>query len=266
MPYDAGMDRERLQRIRNWQSREWYAALVIRPLTIAVMLLVADWPWLTPNRVTTLSNLAKLAGAAMILSGDRTWLIAAALLLQLGLLLDHLDGTIARYRGTGTSFGSVYDKLSDAVTWLAVVAAIGWVAYERSGDGLLLLLSLASAYGLLLMGYSKWVLHAESEKRAWQLAESDPSIVAARSSRPAPETPPSRTAGEWARWVGARLLGIVRFDEVDLFFWVGLGLVLDRLTLLVWLLGVTQVAGGLGTVLWRLVLAARLDAAGRPGD
>lgn len=262
MPYDAGMDRERLQRIRNWQSREWYAALVIRPLTIAVMLLVADWPWLTPNRVTTLSNLAKLAAAAMILVDERAWLIAAALVLQLGLLLDHLDGTIARYRGAGTSFGSVYDKLSDAVTWFAIVGALGWVAYRRSGDALLPLLAAASAYGLLLMGYSKWVLHAESEKRAWRLAERDPSILAARTAAPAPAAPPSRTFGEWVRWVGARLAGIVRFDEVDLFFWVGLGLVLDRLALTVWLLAITQVVGGLGTVLWRLVVAARLDAAG----
>ena len=33
------MDRERLNRIRNFQSEDWYPALVMRPLTILVMLI-----------------------------------------------------------------------------------------------------------------------------------------------------------------------------------------------------------------------------------
>jgi phosphatidylglycerophosphate synthase len=253
------VDRERLRRIRNWQSREFYAALVIRPLTIAVMLVVADWRWLTPNRVTTLSNLAKLAAAAMILVGEPAWWIAAAAVLQVGLLLDHLDGTIARYRGTGTGFGSVYDKLSDAVTWFAITAAIGWVAYDESGKAHLLLLAAASAYALLAMGYSKWVLQAEAEKLAWKRAARDPGALAARVTPVAPEPPPERSAGDWLRWIGWKLVQVVRFDEVDLFFWVGLGLILGELELLIWLLAITQVAGALGTLLWRLWRARQID-------
>lgn len=253
------VDRERLRRIRNWQSSEFYAALVIRPLTIAVMLVVADWRWLTPNLVTTLSNLAKLAAAAMILVAEPAWLIAAAATLQLGLLLDHLDGTIARYRGAGTSFGSVYDKLSDAVTWFVVIAAIAWVGYQGTGKAHLLLLAAASAYALLTMGYAKWVLHAERERLAWRQAAGDPDALAARLAPPPPAEPPERSAAEWLRWVAWKLVQVVRFEEVDLFFWVGLGLILGELELLIWLLAITQVTGALGTVAWRLWLARGVD-------
>ena len=42
-------------------------------------------------------------------------LAVAALLLQLGVIFDHLDGTVARYRRTFTRLGSFYDKASDLV-------------------------------------------------------------------------------------------------------------------------------------------------------
>src|SRR5205814_1234514 len=85
----------------------------------------SSWPWVTPNLLTTLANLAKLAGAALILPDRHGPTIAAVVLLQFGLLFDHLDGTLARYRRTGTAFGAFYDKLSDAITWLPICLAIG---------------------------------------------------------------------------------------------------------------------------------------------
>ena len=138
------MDRARLNRIRNFQSDDWYPALFIRPLTIAIMLVVADWRVLTPNRLTTIANLCKVAAAALIvpswaaavgLGGD-AGTIAAVVLLQLGVVFDHLDGTMARYRRTFTTFGSFYDKASDIITWFAISEAIGWRAYVESGEPL----------------------------------------------------------------------------------------------------------------------------------
>ena len=119
------MEPTRLQRIRNFQSEDWYPALIVRPLTILVMLVIADWKFLTPNRLTTLANVLKFIGAYLIL--DPSHWILAVVFLQLGILFDHLDGTMARYRGTFTKFGSFYDKVSDMVTWtLIVFAARAW--------------------------------------------------------------------------------------------------------------------------------------------
>lgn len=258
------MNRDRFRRIRNWQSSEFYARLVMRPLAILVMLIVADWRWLTPNLVTTLGNLAKLAGAALIVLDHREYALAAAIAIQVGLLLDHLDGTIARYRDCGTMFGAFYDKVSDAVTWLAITSAVGWAAYLESGDVRLPIAAVASAYALLALGYMKWIVVAEQKKADWL----DAMRVRDRGSRarlleaaaaPATHAPPSRTARQWALWFASSLGRGLRFEEVDLFFWIGLGLVTGELTLLCWLLVVSQIVQLVIMIVKRALQARALD-------
>jgi phosphatidylglycerophosphate synthase len=235
------MNRERLQRIRNWQSSEFYAALVVRPISIGVMLVIADWRWLTPNLLTTLANLAKLGAAAAIFVDARQHAIAGAVLLQLGLLFDHLDGTVARYRGLSSHLGSFYDKVSDRITWFLIMLALGWAAYQETGEALMLVLAVSSSYALLVIAYIKWLARAEGRAVEWLEARQDPAAAVARhTARPTPPRPPERTGAEWLRWIGSRLWRIVWFEEVDLFLWAGLFLVLDRLPWLLWLLAVTQ--------------------------
>ncbi|MBK9030007.1 MAG: CDP-alcohol phosphatidyltransferase family protein [Myxococcales bacterium] len=240
---------ERLQRVRNWQSSEFYAALVVRPIAIVVMLVIADWRWVTPNRLTALATLAKLGAVATIVTDHFVW---AAALLQLGLLLDHLDGTLARYRGTGSSFGSFFDKVSDLYTWLAITTAIGWVMYERTGRVDLLLMASLSALGQYATGYMKWLTAIEEARLKWRRAKADPAAAVARETKPpAPSLPPERTPKEWARFILSRLSRIVLFEEVDLFFWVGLALVLDRLEWVIWALAVSQGLQVLISTVWR---------------
>jgi len=234
------MDRERLRRIRNHQSQEWYAALVIRPLSILVMLVVADWRWLTPNRFTTLGNLAKLGAAGLILYPSAwPW---AALLLQLGVLFDHLDGTLARYRRSFTRLGSFYDKVSDMITWALIMMAVGWMVARDTGDPRYLLLAAGSAAALDATGYMKWLVQAETERVRWLEARSDPAAAVAARTRPiVVSTPPERSRGQWLRWGLTMASRVWRCEEVDLWFWLGLALLIDRLTWCLWLLFVSQV-------------------------
>ncbi|HEY4242395.1 MAG TPA: CDP-alcohol phosphatidyltransferase family protein [Kofleriaceae bacterium] len=198
----------------------------MRPLTILVMWLVADWKWLTPNLVTTMANVAKLIGAVLLALDHHTHAVGAVLWIQLGLLLDHLDGTIARYRGCGTAFGAFYDKVSDAVTWLAIMSAIGWAAYHDHGDVRLAIAASASAYALLTLGYMKWMIAAQE--------------AGTKAPAALPHDPPQRTRREWAMWFLSSIGRIVRFEEVDLFFWIAVGVLAQRMDLLVILLLVSQ--------------------------
>lgn len=235
------VDRERLRRIRNFQSLDFYPALVLRPLTILIMLVVADWKWLTPNLLTSLCNIAKLAAIALILMGDPGSLIAAAIVLQAAGVLDNLDGTMARYRGMASPMGSYYDKVSDVITWFPIVVAIGWVAHERSGDGMMILLPAVSAYCLAVMGYLKWLVYFERQRLLWLQARQDPAAAVAEQCKRKPvSTPPERSAGDWVKWFLWKLVQAVRFEEIDLYFWVGLFLILNELELLMWILGITQ--------------------------
>ena len=248
---------EKLRRVRNWQSSEFYAALVIRPIAIGIMLVIADWKWVTPNRLTTLATLAKLGAIATILTRMP---VSAAVLLQLGLLLDHLDGTLARYRGTGSSLGSFYDKVSDLYTWLGITTAIGWIAYEDTGRVELLMLSALSALGQYATGYMKWLTVTEELRIKWRRAKADPVAAVERETRPAgPSLPPTRTGADWAKFILSRLSRIVLFEEVDLFMWVGLALVLDRLEWVIWALAVSQALQVVITTVWRAGHNHRFD-------
>jgi phosphatidylglycerophosphate synthase len=253
------MDRERLRRIRNHQSEDWYPAMVLRPLTILVMLVIADWRFLTPNRLTTLANLVKLAGAWAILEPGHE--IAAVVLLHLGAIFDHLDGTLARYRRTFSKLGSFYDKVSDMVTWWLVMVAVGWRAYAESGDASYIVLATSAATALNVRSYMKWLMHAEHERVRWLEAREDPAAAVARRTRPieiAP--PPERTRREWVRWFLSRAIRFYQFEEMDLWFWLSLALLIDRLTWGVWLLFVTQVAACLGIIGYRTWESIQLDA------
>ncbi len=217
-------DRGRLRRIRNIQSSDFYSRLVMRPLSILMMLAVADWKWLTPNLVTSAATLSKIAGAIFLFTNHQTYLWEALILLQIGCLLDHVDGTLARYRRTGSAFGAFYDKVSDAVTWIVISGAVGWAAYKDTGDIRLPMLAMAAAYALLVLGYMKWI------------------VMAANRHSPAtpPVDPPARTPLQWGMWFGSSMLRAFLFEEIDLYFWIGVGLIVGRMDLLVWVLAVSQ--------------------------
>lgn len=258
------MDRARLDRIRNYQSKDWYPAVFMRPLTIAVMLVVADWRWLTPNRLTTLANISKIAATVLILPDEWAYTVAAVVLLQLGLLFDHMDGTLARYRGTFTRFGSFYDKASDAITWFPIVMAVGWVAYQRHGDALMLVLAATHAYALLQLGYLKWQAQAELDKADWlRVAAGDRDLIERKTAPPKGSPPPKRTFGQFLRFYGWSWLQIVRFEETDLYFWIGLFLLIGHLDILLWVLAATQVAGVAIMAVKRGLEVHRSDAVSR---
>ncbi len=252
------MNRQRLQRIRNFQSEDWWPALVIRPITIAIMLVVADWKVLTPNRLTTLANACKLAAAPLIVYPEN-WVLCVVLL-QLGLIFDHLDGTMARYRRTFTKLGSYYDKVSDAITWALIVLLLGWQASQTHSDSVYLMLGAISVISLQVRGYIKWLAHAETERIRWLEAREDPaSAVAKRTAPIVIKPPPERSARDWAMWLLKKVGAVFVFEEADLWFWVSLGLLIDRLDLLLWLLAISQCAGAAAMVIVRAIGMARAD-------
>lgn len=256
------MDRERLRRIRNFQNTEFYPALVLRPASIAITMLIGDWRWITPNVVTLAATVLRLSAAAMFLLDDRAWLIGGVIALQGGAVLDAVDGTLARYRRTPSNLGYFYDTVSDAVTWFVTLASLGWLAFQRTGEAHLLVVAAAAAYALMVAGYMRSVVETADERRKWEDAVADPAAAVARyAGRPEGMTPPDRTLGDWVRWFFRCVGQVWRFHEWDLFFWVGLFVLLDRVPELLWLLAATQTISMLVQFLARASQMRAHDAA-----
>jgi len=239
----------RLEQIRNYQSQEFWAILAMRPLAIGLCLLVADVRAVTPNRLTVASFMLLVLCAGLIAFGGRPELIAAAILVNVAQVLDNSDGTLARYRRCGTAFGSFLDKMCDAIGSILLGGAIGWNAWRATHEPVYLLLGLSFASFLVARGYSKWV--ARAQEVAWMKVTTEPDAVSV--------APPRRSVADWVRLVAKALSRVYWFDEVDIPFWIGLFLILDRVTALAWVLAVSQAVGLVVVTLWRARLMHKLD-------
>ncbi|HEX7188879.1 MAG TPA: DUF5941 domain-containing protein [Actinomycetes bacterium] len=87
---------------------------------------------LTPNTVTLISALLGLAAAACFATGDRLALVAGAVLLQLSLVVDCVDGDVARYTRRFSAQGAWLDAATDRIKEFACYGGLAWGSGEGS--------------------------------------------------------------------------------------------------------------------------------------
>ena len=107
---------------------------------------------ITPNTVTVIGVLITAAAAIVITQG---WLIAGAVILVVGSLLDAVDGALARATGGGTPFGSfldsTLDRASEAILYLGVA---GYYLTTSAAPATPVLLAMLALAGSFLVSYS----------------------------------------------------------------------------------------------------------------
>nr|WP_204002228.1 DUF5941 domain-containing protein [Micromonospora lutea] len=83
---------------------------------------------LSPTAVTMVSVAFAAAAAAMFAAGGRPLLVAGAVLLYLGFVLDCVDGQLARYTRNFSAWGGWLDTMADRAKEYLVYAGLGWGA------------------------------------------------------------------------------------------------------------------------------------------
>ena len=223
---------ERILRLRNYQSKDFWAMVFARPMTILMLAPVADLAWVTPNLITWLSVLSKAAGISALVAFPGYWGgIAGGLLVNLGLVLDNMDGTLARYRGTSSYLGYYLDKTVDIVCLAGLFGAIGLRAWWKSGEIFDLALPMAAFAGASIAGYCKWVSQRVETDLELRVRAKDGTLhqyAVKRSEQNPSQPPPERSFGAWMRFLAQAVKSIVYFNEVDIFFFLLLALILDR--------------------------------------
>lgn len=224
--------RERLARLRNFQSQDFWAMVFARPLTILFLLPLADKPWVTPNGITVVSVLFKLAGlAALWLMPQWDGGVIGALLVNLGLVLDNMDGTLARYRNNSSFLGYYLDKTVDIICLAGLFIVVALRVGRETQEIIDVILPLVGFAGASVAAYTKWVAYrVETDIALFQSRQEGKleAFVAKRLDQNPVIPPPQRTAGDWARWLVKAIVSILQFNEVDIFFFLLLAMVLNE--------------------------------------
>ena len=129
-------------------DRRPIAARGLRPVVAT-----ADWlvrRQASPDGISVAGMLAAL-GAGLLFAGTGTlpgplpWL-AGALLVQVRLMANLLDGMVALGRGVASPAGELFNEVPDRVSDTAVLAGLGWAAGQPALGLLAALAAMATAY------------------------------------------------------------------------------------------------------------------------
>ena len=199
----------RYRRLCNRAGEDGWSRLFGYPLARLALVWLERIPGLHPNHLTLASIGTRAAGAALLLSADRGPLLAGVILLQLGQVLDSMDGTLARARGQHSPAGAFLDKVGDALC-LGLLAVV--VGLRAAPDGALFAVAaVAGAFLHLLRGYMHWLARALAPARARQPLD---------GARPAEE--PVHLLREWLGGFPRLLLA----GEADFYLWISIAAVL----------------------------------------
>lgn len=111
----------------------FYSSFVVRPLSRKCTALGLRFNW-SPNALTVVSLLVGLLSAGLVWLGPPWAWIAAALLLQVALVIDCMDGEIARFTRRYSAFGGWLDGIGDRIKEYAVFAALAAVATREGSE------------------------------------------------------------------------------------------------------------------------------------
>jgi len=102
----------------------------------------------TPNQVTGMSLLAGLVGAWLLGGEGGVRSLLGLILFQLSIILDHVDGEIARLKYQYSRLGKWLDNFSDHAVDLAVIAFLTWRVATGHPPAYFIVLGLAAALGI----------------------------------------------------------------------------------------------------------------------
>src|SRR3954471_10874750 len=107
----------------------------------------------TPDMITIAGTVGAVAGSVVLFgTGHLFW---GTVVVTVSVLLDLLDGALARARGGGSVFGAVLDSAGDRVADAAIFGSLIWWFSGRGDNRLLVLLALLCLVLGVLTSYIK---------------------------------------------------------------------------------------------------------------
>jgi phosphatidylglycerophosphate synthase len=199
----VGELRAHVQKDRHREIGNWLARRVARPSAIYGCWLAIRLG-LSAHQVTLAALCSSLGAAAAIGTGDRVLFVVGVVLVQLGFWLDHVDGQVARWRGTVSLDGVYLDYLMHHAANLALGFALGYGLAVRSGETPWTIAGFAIALGWGLLSlhndcrYKAFFQRLKSTTRSYRVDGGD-------GGRPQPPAPWPRSGLGAVTWPAYKL-------------------------------------------------------------
>jgi len=235
--------------VKLWDTKnkndEWWSSFVTSPLAILFNWVVVDIKWITPNLLTLISFMVALLASALILVETQTAFIGAALLINASLVLDCMDGQMAKYRGISSRFGSYFDKVTDQIKIFVWFGAMAYVSFLQTKSIVPVFLAFTGVTFYSLRVYVKYVtLFIEVEHDADYLEKSSREAAAINDER-------STMGGihqgfkQNLFWFIGEQRKLFLFNEAVFVFILSMALVFNAILPVLWLFAISQLYFGL---------------------
>lgn len=137
------------QKPRYKEAGNWMVRHIVRDAALPLTWLLLHTP-VTANQVTLASLILGLAGIALFAFSSHTLFLWGTLLLQFWYYLDHVDGQIARYRGTASLTGRFFDFMVHHAIHGAVFFSLGFYVFQNAGHWGALVWGFVTSMAILL--------------------------------------------------------------------------------------------------------------------
>ncbi|MBV6396436.1 MAG: hypothetical protein HFACDABA_02034 [Anaerolineales bacterium] len=117
-----------------WKRASFMVQIFFRPVSYPVTWLLVKLGF-AANHATYLSGLVSVCGAALLIAANREMNVAGAVLFNLWAVLDCVDGTLARYRGSSSKHGDFVDTVFGYLAFGIVFIAMGVTAENTKALG-----------------------------------------------------------------------------------------------------------------------------------
>lgn len=131
---------------------EHLISLIYRPITEPIAKLLFKTS-ITPNQITTLGIIVALISGIFFSFGEYKYLLIGAILSQVTLILDLLDGQIARYKNIRTVFGRWYDQLANKIMKYLMLLGATIGAYKISNNPLILIIGAIAIFNIITISF-----------------------------------------------------------------------------------------------------------------
>ena len=132
------------------RADSYISRFIYRPVSFCLTIPFV-WAGCSANQVTMLRLLLALLSAVLVATRFRSLVLCGSLLYALCVLLDYVDGNLARLHGTASGFGEFLEELADQVGPSLLPLAIGVGLYFRP-DRLMRLVGPVDPLWALLVG------------------------------------------------------------------------------------------------------------------